>query len=150
MNSWVKFSLQDNEITAMSNRIGNFGHKIVFFKNLGRFWLCWCLPNVWKLICAWWQSRRILIYMKTLSQQHSEASELALKYESCLFSSSPGCLWARVCVWAASKNWKSCLSCCLSLCLCLCLSCVKKKLEVLFVLFVSWLSLGAGPCLSCV
>ena len=127
MNSWVKFSLQDNEITAMSNWIGNFGHKIVFFKNLGRFWLCWCLPNVWKLICAWWQSRRILIYMKTLSQQHSEASELALKYESCLFSSSPACLWARVCVWAASKNWKSCLSCCLCLCLCLCLSCVKKN-----------------------
>ena len=83
---------EDNEITAMSNWIGNFGHTIVFFKNLGRFWLCWCLPNVWKLICAWWQSRRILIYMKTLCQQHSEASELALKYESCLFFLSPGCL----------------------------------------------------------
>ena len=55
--------------------------------------------------------------MKTLSQQHSEASELALKYESCLFSSSPGCLWARVSVWPASRNWKSCLSCCLCLCL---------------------------------
>ena len=66
-------------------------------------------------ICAWWQSTSPAEYwfIWKLCVNNTQRPELALKYESCLFFSSPGCLWARVSVWAASKNWK-CESCGLS------------------------------------